>query len=98
MNQGSLAKLRRASQILFFGLFLLHLFKTEFRGSFKAVSGDIRLPLPYPAIFLQSDPLVAICNALASRALYRGLLWSLTILLPTFWDGFSAAGSVLWAR
>ncbi len=87
MKQQSLAKLRRASQVLFFGLFLLHLFKTEFRGSLKAVSGDIRLPIPYPAIFLLSDPLVAISNALASRALYRGLLWSLTILIPTFFLG-----------
>jgi len=87
MSQASLSKLRRASQILFFGLFLLHLFKTEFRGSLKGASGDIRLPIPYPAIFLQSDPLVAICNALASRALYRGLLWSLTILIPTFFLG-----------
>src|SRR5271157_295818 len=87
MSQSDLPKLRRASQILFFALFLLHLFETEFRGSLKGVTGDIRLPIPYPAIFLLSDPLVAICNALASRALYRGLLWSLTILLPTFFLG-----------
>ncbi|HEV2423337.1 MAG TPA: 4Fe-4S binding protein [Terriglobia bacterium] len=79
-----LATIRRASQILFFALFLIHLFGTEFRGSFKAVHGDIRLPLPYPTIFLLSDPLVAISNALATHALYRGLLWSLTILIPTF--------------
>jgi polyferredoxin len=87
MSQRSLPKLRRASQIFFFGLFLVHLFGTEFRGSLKAVSGDIRLPLPYPTIFLQSDPLVAVSNALASRALYRGLLWSLVILIPTFFLG-----------
>ncbi|MBZ5563565.1 MAG: 4Fe-4S binding protein [Acidobacteriia bacterium] len=87
MSQPTLAKLRRIAQVLFFGLFLLHLVETEFRGSLKAVSGDIRLPIPYPAIFLQSDPLVAIINALATRELYRGLLWSLTILIPTFFLG-----------
>ncbi len=87
MSQSDLPKLRRASQILFLALFLLHLFGTEFRGSLKAVAGDIRMPIPYPAIFLQSDPLVAISNALASRALYRGLLWSLVILVPTFFLG-----------
>jgi len=82
-----LARLRRASQVIFFALFLLHLFGTEFRGSLKAVNADIRLPLPYPTIFLLSDPLIAVCNALASHALYRGLLWSLTILIPTFFLG-----------
>jgi polyferredoxin len=87
MSQADLPKLRRVSQILFFALFLLHLFETEFRGSLKAVTGDIRLPIPYPAIFLQSDPLVAVTNALASHALYRGLLWSLVILIPTFFLG-----------
>lgn len=87
MSASKLSKLRRTSQILFFALFLIHLFGTEFRGSFKAVNGDIRLPLPYPTIFLLSDPLIAISNALATHALYRGLLWSLTILIPTFFLG-----------
>ena len=87
MSASKLPKLRRASQILFLGLFLLHLLETEFRGSLKGVTGDIRLPIPYPAIFLQSDPLLAISNALATHALYRGLLWSLTILIPTFFLG-----------
>jgi polyferredoxin len=87
MSQHSLPKLRRASQILFLGLFFFHLFKTEFRGSLRAVQGEIHLDIPYPAIFLQSDPLVAIMNVLSSHALYRGLLWSLTILIPTFFLG-----------
>jgi polyferredoxin len=73
--------------MVFLVLFLVHLLGTEFRGSLKGVSSDIGLPLPYPAIFLQSDPLVAVSNALASRALYRGLLWSLIILIPTFFLG-----------
>ncbi len=87
MRQPTLAKLRRIAQVLFLGLFLLHLVETEFRGSLKAVTGGVRLAIPYPAIFLQSDPLVAIINALATRELYRGLLWSLTILIPTFFLG-----------
>jgi polyferredoxin len=87
MSQPTLAKVRRISQIVFFGLFLLHLVATEFRGSLKAVSGDAHLAIPYPAIFLQSDPLIAIANALASHGLYRGLLWSLVILVPTFFLG-----------
>ena len=87
MNQQKLPKLRRLSQLLFLGLFLIHLHETEFRGSLKAVSGDIRLPIPYPSIFLQSDPLVAVLDVLASHALYRGLLWSLTILIPAFFLG-----------
>ena len=87
MSASRLPQYRRASQILFFALFFLYLFGTEFRGSLKVVSGDIRLPLPYPTIFLLSDPLVAISNALATHALYRGLLWSLTILIPTLFLG-----------
>lgn len=87
MSASKLPKLRRASQIVFLGLFLLHLLETEFRGSLKGAPGDIRLPIPYPGIFVLSDPLVAIINALASRALYPRLLWSLTILLPTLFLG-----------
>jgi polyferredoxin len=86
MSQQTLPKLRRLSQIVFFGLFLFLLFKTEFRGSLRALQGDIRLPYPV-SLFLQADPLVAVSNALSSRALYRGLLWSLVILIPTFFLG-----------
>jgi len=87
MSQQNLPRLRRISQIVFLGLFWLHLYRTEFRGSFRIAEGEVRLPIPYPAIFLQSDPLVAILNVLSSRALYSGLLWSLTILIPTFFLG-----------
>jgi len=82
----TLARLRRFSQILFFALFLFLLFKTEFRGSFHSAQAEIRLPYPV-SIFLQADPLVAISNAISTRALYKGLLWSLVILLPTFFLG-----------
>jgi polyferredoxin len=87
MTQQKLSKLRRISQIIFLFLFLFHLHETEFRGSLKAASGDIRLPIPYPSIFLQSDPLVAVLDILSSHALYRALLWSLVILIPTFFLG-----------
>ena len=38
-------------------------------------------------LFFEWDPLVAVANAIASHALYRGLLWSLVILLPTLFLG-----------
>ncbi len=79
----TLTRLRRLSQVTFLLLFLLLLFKTEFRGSFQATTGDIRLPYPV-SIFLEADPLVSIANALSTRSLYKGLLWSLVIIIPTF--------------
>ncbi|MBP1601074.1 MAG: Ferredoxin, partial [Acidobacteria bacterium] len=83
MNQRNLRKLRLTSQVLFFALFVFLLLKSEFRGSLKAARGDIRLPYPV-SIFLEADPLTAVVSALSSHALYRGLLWSLVILIPTF--------------
>ena len=82
----TLPRLRRLSQILFLGLFLVLLCKTEFRGAFQAGGLEFRLPYPVRA-FLETDPLIAIANALATRALYRGLLWSLAILIPTLFLG-----------
>jgi polyferredoxin len=75
-------RLRWLSQIIFFLLFLFLLVRTEFRGSLHAGASDIRLPYPVN-LFFRLDPLVALANALASRALYHGLLWSLLILIPT---------------
>src|SRR5574337_236592 len=86
MKQDILPKLRRVSQVLFLGAFLFLLFKTEFRGSIRALQGDIRLPYPV-GLFLEADPLAAVSNALSSHALYRGLLWSLVVLIPTFFLG-----------
>lgn len=82
----SLPRLRRVSQVLFLAAFLFLLYRTEFRGSPGTLAGDIRLPHPV-SLFLQADPLVAISNALATRTLYRGLLWSLAILIPTLFLG-----------
>ncbi|MGA8341509.1 MAG: 4Fe-4S binding protein [Candidatus Sulfotelmatobacter sp.] len=79
-------KLRLFSQIIFFLLFLFLLLCTEFRGSLAASGGEIRLPYPV-GLFFQFDPLVAISNALASHALYRGLLSCLVILIPTMFLG-----------
>ena len=79
-------RLRWLSQIIFFSLFLFLLLRTEFRGSLHTSAGDIQLPYPVN-LFFRLDPLVALSNALASRALYHGLLWSLLILIPTIFLG-----------
>jgi polyferredoxin len=73
---------RWLSQVIFFSLFLFLLLRTEFRGSLHAGGSEIRLPYPVQ-LFFQFDPLVALSNALSSRALYHGLLWSLVVLIPT---------------
>jgi polyferredoxin len=78
--------LRLISQIIFFGVFLFLLLRTEFRGSLQTPGSDIRLPYPI-RMFFQIDPLVALSNALSSHALYHGLLWSLGILIPTMFLG-----------
>ncbi|MDE3187623.1 MAG: 4Fe-4S binding protein, partial [Acidobacteriota bacterium] len=49
-------------------------------------TGDIHLRAPV-RLFFELDPLVAVVNALGSHALYRGLLLSLIILLPTLFLG-----------
>jgi len=83
LRQEAVPKLRRLSQAVFLALFLFLLLRTEFRGSFGGNQGDIRLPYPV-SIFLEADPLAAVANALSTGALYKGLLWSLVILVPTF--------------
>jgi polyferredoxin len=77
---------RWLSQIIFFSLFLFLLLRTEFRGSLHAGGSEIRLPYPVQ-LFFRFDPLVALSNALSSRALYHGLLWSLVVLIPTMFLG-----------
>jgi polyferredoxin len=85
----TLRRLRRLSQVVFLVLFLLLLCATEYRGSYPAgEAGNAANRLPHPIrIFLETDPFVAIVNALATHALYRGLLWSLAILIPTLFLG-----------
>jgi polyferredoxin len=82
----TLPRLRRLSQTLFLGLFLVLLCKTEFPGSFQPGQAEFHMSYPVQA-FLEANPLVAIANALATHALYRGLLWSLAILVPTLFLG-----------
>jgi polyferredoxin len=83
MRPQTLRKIRLSSQIVFFGLFILLLIKTEFHGSLRSAATEIRLPYPV-GIFLQTDPLIALSNALSTHALYHGLIWCLVILIPTF--------------
>ncbi len=76
---------RRISQILFLLLFLLLLVFTALRAM-PGTTSDIHVRGPV-RLFFEWDPLVALTNALASHALYRGLLWSLIILVPTLFLG-----------
>jgi polyferredoxin len=76
---------RRISQIFFLVLFIALLIFTSLRPT-PGGTVDIHLRAPV-RLFFEIDPLVAISNALASHALYRGLLWSLVILLPTVFLG-----------
>jgi polyferredoxin len=76
---------RRISQIFFLLLFLALLILTSLRPTAGA-TGDIHLRAPV-RFFFELDPLVALVNALAGHALYRGLLWSLVILIPTLFLG-----------
>jgi polyferredoxin len=80
-----LPKWRRISQIFFLVLFLALLVSTSLH-SMVGTTSDIHLRGPV-RLFFDWDPLLAIANALATHALYRGLLWSLVILLPTLFLG-----------
>jgi polyferredoxin len=86
VSYARLTFLRRLSQAIFLLLFLWLLLRTEFRGSLHLSGDDIRLGYPI-RLFFELDPLVGIANALASRAVYRGLLWSLLIVIPTLFLG-----------
>lgn len=86
LSQSSLARVRRVSQAVFLGAFLWLLFKAEFTGSFRGAAGQVRLPWPV-SIFLEADPLAAVATAISTHTLYRGLWWSLVVLVPTFFLG-----------
>ncbi len=90
MAGSRLPRLRRLSQIFFLSLFLILLVFTSLKGipglTGLGASSEIHLHGPV-RLFFEWDPLVAVANAIASHALYRGLLWSLVILLPTIFLG-----------
>jgi polyferredoxin len=77
--------LRRISQIFFLLLFFALLLFTSL-SFFPGGATEIHLRAPV-RLFFEWDPLVALINALAGHALYRGLLWSLLILIPTLFLG-----------
>ncbi len=87
MTIRTVRNLRRGSQVFFFFLFLWLVLKTTFDVDFSpAEVSDIRLPYPV-SIALEFDPLAALMTLLASGTLYKGLLWSLVILVPTIFLG-----------
>ncbi len=85
MARTRLPLLRRISQIFFLLLFVALLIFTSLRPTGSG-AGDIHMRAPV-RLFFEWDPLVAVANALATHALYRGLLWSLFILAPTLFLG-----------
>jgi polyferredoxin len=79
--------LRRASQVLFFSIFVWLVLKTTFDVDLSpAEMSEIQLPYPV-SIALEFDPLAALMTLLASGTLYKGLIWSLVILVPTVFLG-----------
>jgi len=79
--------LRRTCQVIFFLIFIWLILKTNFEVNFTPTdAAEIRLPYPV-SIALQFDPLVALATLLANGTLYKGLLWSLVILIPTIFLG-----------
>jgi polyferredoxin len=86
VSQSTLSRARRVSQVAFLAAFAVLLIKSEFTGSFRGSPGQARLPWPV-SLFLEADPLAAFATALSTHTLYRGLWWSLVILVPTFFLG-----------
>lgn len=87
MTIRAVRNLRRISQVLFFAVFFWLILKTNFDVHFTPQDpADIRLPYPV-SIALQFDPLTALGTILSSGTLYKGLLWSLVILIPTIFIG-----------
>ncbi len=79
--------LRRVSQFVFFALFFWLILKTNFEVDLTP-SDSSEITLPYPvSLFLQFDPLTALGTLLANGTLYKGLLWSLVVLVPTIFLG-----------
>jgi polyferredoxin len=86
VSRSAWSKARRLTQIACLAAFLFLLVRSEFAGSFRGLSGPVRLPWPVSA-FLEADPLAAAATALSTHTLYRTMWWSLVILVPTFFLG-----------
>ena len=87
MTIKSVRILRRFSQITFLVIFFWLILKTTFEVSFNPVDST-EIMLPYPvSIALEFDPLTALLTWLATGSIYKGLLWSLVILIPTIFIG-----------
>ncbi len=87
MTARTARNIRRVSQVIFFLLFFWLILKTNFDVHFDH-SGGGQVGLPYPvSTFLQLDPLTALTTLLSSWTIYKGLLWSLVILIPTIFIG-----------
>jgi len=87
MTIKAVRNIRRISQVVFFFVFLWLILKTNFEVNFNPTDAS-EIMLPYPvSIGLQFDPLTALMTLLATGAVYKGLLWSLVILIPTIFIG-----------
>ncbi len=87
MTIATVRNIRRASQVIFFVIFFWLILKTNFSVNFNpADPNEIRLPYPV-SIALEFDPLTALGTLLANGTIYKGLLWSLVILIPTIFIG-----------
>src|SRR5215210_7057268 len=72
-----MVKIRRAYEVLFFGLFLFFLVIT-----------DLRYLKGWPvSLFLEATPLVAVATALTTHTIYRNLVWGLVIIAVTMMLG-----------
>jgi hypothetical protein len=66
----------------------IHWVKVHRLPSARASGATADLHMRGPVrLFFEWDPLVALVNALAGHAIYRGLLWSFIILIPTLFFG-----------
>ena len=87
MTIRTVRNLRRISQVVFFFIFFWLILQTSFEVNFTPTETN-EIILPYPvSIALQFDPLVALATLLATGTVYKGLLWSLVILIPTIFLG-----------
>ncbi len=87
MTIKTVINIRRVSQVLFFLIFFWLILKTNFEVNFNPDNLS-EVILPYPvSIALEFSPLVALATLLANGTVFKGLLWSLVILIPTIFLG-----------